>query len=118
MNRIDINSLKQKIDHIELQGDYWNDEFIPGPTADVLQQSRQFIKQLEYNNIVPIRITQSIEEGICFVFSKEKYILYFEIYNDGELGYIIEKVDDKKVIENLEIHSISSIMKRIVNFYF
>ena len=41
--------------------------------------------------------------GHCFVFEKGDCILYLEIYNDGDIGYIISDDKNKKTIENKDI---------------
>ncbi|HOF00898.1 MAG TPA: hypothetical protein PK385_06435 [Spirochaetota bacterium] len=86
------------------------------PNKNVIEFSKIFIKNLIKNKIQPYRITPSSEEGICFMFKKENKILYFEIYNDDDMGYIIEDEKNKKIIENKNVQSENEILKVLLNF--
>ena len=86
------------------------------PNHYVLNFSKNFILNLIKNNLKPFRITASAEEGLCFVFKHNKQVLYFEIYNDKEMGYIIEDEENKSILENKDVFSEEEIIKRLVNF--
>jgi hypothetical protein len=77
----------------------------PLPSDISFRVAGEFINNLIGNNITPDRITPSAEGGICFVFSNNKIATYFEIYNNGEMGYISEDIDKSIIIENKDITS-------------
>jgi hypothetical protein len=87
------------------------------PNAYVLNFSKAFINNLIENGLKNFEITPSAEEGICFIFRRNNNVLYFEIYNDEEMGYIVEDEKKKIVIENKEISSEEEIIKVLQNFY-
>ncbi len=118
-----LNDINEKyyiniIEEIEEMKDIIKDEYdFNPPNKYVLDYSKVFIKNLIQNNIeMPDRITPSAEEGICFVFKKNNKILYFEIYNDKEMGYIIEDEKRKKIIDNKNVNTEEEILKVLLNF--
>lgn len=68
------------------------------------------------NELLPIRITQSIEEGICFVFRNDQQFLYIEIYNNEEFGIVIEDYNKKKILKNKELIHQQEILEEIIEF--
>lgn len=45
-----------------------------------------------------------LEEGTCYEYKHENKKLYLELYNDGEIGYIIEDFINKEILENEDIY--------------
>ncbi len=75
--RINLNIINNKIDIIESIGDDWdNDGLTKGPNDFSIKFSREIAFQIIENNFMPLMITQSIEEGICFVFKSNNKYLY------------------------------------------
>lgn len=109
--------LMNKLDEIRRAGNNWCDENIPGPNDIVLSKSKTLINDLVANNMIPSRITPTVEEGICFIFKNINKIMYLELYNDGEMGYIIEENEQKKILDNAEILHFEEILN-IVNRFF
>jgi uncharacterized protein YfkK (UPF0435 family) len=95
---------------------YLKDENIDQPNELALNYSYQLINELAKGNIFPDKLSTSVEEGICVKFKNKRKILYFEIYNTGELGYIIEDLSSHKTIENEDVFSIDEIVKKINEF--
>ena len=112
-----VKSLLSHIDTIEKAGENWTEEDINAPNEYTINFSREIIPQLVENQFIPLRISQSAEEGICFVFNKNKLSFYFEVYNDKELGILVENFDDKKIIKNKEIHSGQELLNELTEFY-
>jgi hypothetical protein len=87
------------------------------PSESAINLAKELITELAFENIYPIRIGTSIEEGICLTYRNRSDILYFEIYNDGELGYLIENPKSKKILKNEDIFSISQARTEIIDFF-
>lgn len=121
LNDIDDLMVKyfiNKVDEIYKMRDSIREEYDFNPPNDyVINYSKNFIKNL-FNNvkIPPDRITPSAEEGLCFVFKKGNKVLYFEIYNDKEMGYIIEDEKRKIIIDNKNVSSEEDIIKVLLSF--
>lgn len=105
-----------QIDFIEAIGDDWSEEHTKGPNDFAISFSRELVYQLIENELIPIRITQSIEEGMCFVFRNDQQFLYLEIYNDEELGIVIEDYNKKKILINKELVHKQEILEEIIEF--
>jgi hypothetical protein len=105
-----------QIDFIEAIGDDWSEEHTKGPNDFAIRFSRELVYQLIENELLPIRITQSIEEGMCFVFRNDQQFLYIEIYNDEEFGIVIEDYNKKKILKNKELIHQQEILEEIIEF--
>jgi hypothetical protein len=89
---------------------------IDPPNAYTINLSKSFTVQLFNENIIPHRITFSADGGMCFVFKNNKYMIHFEIYNDKEMGYIINDIKKKEIIRNENITNLDQIMKIVYSF--
>ena len=83
---------------------------------EVFELAKKFAFLLADEKINPIRITDLYEEGYAFQFIKNEYVVYFEIYNDCEFGYItFDEKNNHKIIDNediTELKTFISYMKR------
>lgn len=86
------------------------EEGVAAPSDEVIDKSLILIHDLVSNELVPIRISPTVEEGICFVFRKGDEQLYLELYNDNEIGLIIENPKTKTILANESIESMESIL--------
>ncbi len=86
------------------------------PNENVINLTSQVINELALSSIFPHKISTTIEEGICLVFKKKFQNLFFEIYNDGGIGYIIEDSKQKKILENRDLYSFEDILSKIKDF--
>lgn len=102
---------------IEKDATLLNNEGITLPNEKVIDFACQLIKDLASKNIFPNNIATSAEEGLCLIYTKSNKSLYFELYNDGDLGYIIEDSKNKLVIENEDVNSLSEVEDTIFSFY-
>lgn len=99
-----ITSLWKRIDRLRTYGVDWIDEDIEvGPTEEVIKKVRSLIPKLIYNDLIPFRITPSIDEGVCLAFQKERILTYIEFYNEGDIGMIAEDYINKKILENVDL---------------
>ncbi len=115
---IKLIEIEEKLEKIKNLNNDWADyEDIALPNDNVLNKTRTLIHDLSKLLIFPDRVNPSIDEGICLSFYNDKQVLYFEIYNDGEEGYIIEDLDQKEIIENEDIYEFNTIIERIKEFY-
>lgn len=108
-----INLLDQSI---SLDKNILIEEGVDLPNEFSIDFSKQLITKLAKEYIVPNRIGTSIEQGICFAFKNKSQILYFEVYNDGDLGYIIEDSSAKATIKNENVFSIDQAKNAITDF--
>lgn len=67
--------------------------------------AKKFLFFILENDLVPKRITDLHEDGYAFCFAKNESIeIWFEIYPDGEFGYIaFDKINNYKIIANEDI---------------
>lgn len=99
-----IINLWNRIDRLKTYGVDWVDDDIEiGPTEEIIKKVRDFIPQLINNDLIPFRITPSIDEGICVAFRKERILIYIEFYNDGDIGMIAEDYIRKKILKNVDL---------------
>ena len=113
-----LESVQEKINKVkELDQSWADEEGIALPDETAIKQTCNFVKNLADYEIYPDRVNPSAEGGICLSFHNGTQILHFEIYNDGELGYIIEDRYKKEILENQEIKYLSTMIERIKEFY-
>ncbi len=86
------------------------------PNQRSIEDACYILNVLSTQNIYPTIITPTIEEGICLTFHKTHFRLYFEFYNSGEIGYIIEDSLSKKTLENEDLKSIDDIPNIVEKF--
>lgn len=94
------------------------DEEVELPNDSVKDFSQNVIYFLAYHSIYPEKLTITVEGGICLVFYNESERLYLELYNEGDIGYIIEDKKNRKLIENKNLNSLNEIIQRLKKFYF
>lgn len=102
---------------IKKEQDRFLEEEVNLPNQHAIDLTCEVLNLLSTQDIFPAFITPSIEEGICLVFSKTKYKIYFEIYNNGEIGYIIEDTISKITIDNEDLGSVKQIPAVIEKFF-
>lgn len=85
------------------------------PTKIAEDNYNLFKLLLENNNIKSDRINLLPHGGVCFIFKKRGMNIYFEIYNDGENGYLIENPLNKKIIANEDIDDFEVFIKILKN---
>lgn len=116
---VNLDIINNKLDIIESIGDNWdNDGLTKGPNYLSIKFSRELAFQITENNFMPLMVTQSVEEGTCFAFKNSDKYLYIEIYNDLEIGLIIEDYLNKKTLRNIPLKSKQDIILEINKFYF
>lgn len=104
MNHNTIQHLKNKDDEIQID------------ISTVLENNyNSLIIKLKEYGLKPNRMTL-FYEGICVSFTKNNTVLYVELYNDGDMGYIIEDIVNKKSIDNKDLTSISEVIHSIKEY--
>ncbi len=107
----------KKLTDIQSNNDpYLIDEEINHPNEIAINYAYQIITELSSINIFPDKLSTSADEGICMKFRNKGKNLYFEVYNTGELGYIIEDTLNQIIIENEDLFSIREITEKINDF--
>ncbi len=96
----------------------WADEnSVQKPTDEVFDRGFALLKKLAEKNIFPDRMSPSIEEGLCLNFRNNELVIYLELYNDGDIGYLVEDVKNKKIVENEDVDSIMAVIERVQEFF-
>jgi len=92
------------------------DQGIDLPNSTSLILSELIIKDLEKYGLLPNRVSASAEGGFCLIFKKQDSALYLEVYNDGEIGFIVENFIQKRILDNreIEIAEVTSIINAFV----
>lgn len=103
---------------ISKESEYLIHEKIEIPNTEVKDFALNVIYFLTYHAIYPDKLTTTVEGGICLIFNNNSERLYLELYNDGGIGYIIENITSKILIENEDLHSLDEIINRLKRFYF
>jgi hypothetical protein len=112
-----VEKFTKKIQYLQSHPDqFLIDENIQQPNDLSFNYTFQTINKLADLNIFPDRLIPSVEEGICLNFKNKGRVLYFEIYNSGDLGYIIEDINLKQTIENEDVPSIDDMVIKIKDF--
>lgn len=112
-----VDKLTERLNFLQANQDaFLLDENIQQPNDLSINYSLQTIYKLADLNIFPEKLIPSVEEGICMNFKNKEQILYFEIYNSGELGYIIEDTKQNRTLENEDVSTIDDMVNRIKDF--
>ena len=79
---------------------------------EVFELAKEFSFLIADEKINPIRITDLYEEGYVFQFIKNEYMVYFEIYEDCEFGYItLDEKNNHKIIDNQDITELKTFIE-------
>jgi hypothetical protein len=109
-----VTNLKQAIRQDE---EYLREEGAEQPAERVFMKTVNLVRDLAYYNIFPYDLTTTIEGGLCLIFKNEEQRLFLELYNDGDIGYIIEDIKTRNLLENIDLDSISATINRIRKFH-
>jgi hypothetical protein len=100
----ELQELLGKLTNIELNNLVWEMETnVKGPTKAVLLAVKSLVIILYKFDVYPTRISPTVEAGLCLTFKTQNHIMYFEMYNDGDIGYIIENLKYKNEIKNVDL---------------
>lgn len=113
-----LASIYSKLSAIAAIGDEWNDEGIKGPNSYAIETSKDLATQFVENELLPIIVTQTVEEGISFVFKNSSKTLYLEIYNDEEMGIITEDYESRKILSNKQVKSQPELLRELNLFFY
>jgi hypothetical protein len=80
------------------------------PNKLVEQRYKIFSSLLEENILKTHRVNLLPDGGVCFTFKKNSSVIYFEIYNDGEMGYIIEDSINHEIVDNQDIENFNELI--------
>lgn len=86
------------------------------PSNWAIKTSLNLIAVLEYKDITSYKLLPTAEGGLALVFVNGIKRLIVEIYNNKELGYIIEDTKKKSLLENEDLKSILEAYNRILKF--
>ena len=82
------------------------------PNEIVRKNYDLFKTKLKELNLEPHRINLiGYVGGICFQFNRKGSRIYFEFYNDGEMGYIIEDSINHQIIDNQDVNDFEEFLK-------
>lgn len=109
--------IAQMYEAIEFESYYLKDDGIAPPKDEVINSTTFLLNQLASEDIFPNKIATTVEEGLYLVFENFPFKFYLEIYNNGDIAYIIEDTKSDKIIELKDLYSISEVKNRISQFY-
>ena len=105
-----------KLTFIEKAEDKWFDDDVENPNKDSIDKSREIITKLGKVGIIPRRVSPTIEEGICLVYDFNDDDCYLEIYNNGEMGILVEDTKMKKIKLNIDLKNSNDAIKTIKRY--
>ena len=80
------------------------------PNKLIEKRYKIFSSLLEENNLEVHRVNLLPDGGVCFTFKNKDSVIYFEIYNNGEMSYIIEDSINYKIIDNQNIKNFNDLI--------
>ena len=86
------------------------------PNQWSLDRSVELVEWLDEKRYKPYYISPTVEEGMCFCFKINEYIMHLEIYNDGDVGYITSSDKKKETYENDDVQ-FSEVMSVVDTFF-
>lgn len=92
------------------------EEGINLPNSEAISNTKRIINELIISNHIPDSIRITVEEGISLNFKKGNQMMYFEVYNNGELGYIIEDRIKLRIVNNQDVSTIDQAINVITDF--
>ncbi|MCB1189006.1 MAG: hypothetical protein KDK90_01130 [Leptospiraceae bacterium] len=110
-----IIEYKEKLNNIKKID--FDSEGLEPPSEKIFIEANGLIEKLVEKDFFMSRISESVEGGLCFYFNHGTKILYFEVYNDGEKGYIVEDTFNKKILNNRDISSYEELFIELENFF-
>lgn len=101
---------------IEENREYFEEEKVELPNDVALNKTEVILEEIKSEYIEPYKVTPTMEEGFALKFKKGENYMIMEIYNDGEMGYIIANDKERKLIENKYIKTLLDAKGAIVKF--
>ncbi|MDZ7777256.1 MAG: hypothetical protein U5L09_17400 [Bacteroidales bacterium] len=95
---------------------YFEKENIALPNNVALETYKNLIFELSLINISRFNMSTSIEEGICLTFQNVDNRMYLELYNDGDIAYLIENTNSGALIKSEDLSSIDQAIKLVLEF--
>ena len=102
---------------LELDAEYFHSESIELPNDKVIDNTFRLLRLLAVKSIFPNKISTSVEEGICLKFKKNQLVLFLELYNSNEIGYLIENTLKHEILGNEDIASVDEGVSIIIDFF-
>jgi len=102
---------------IDFDKEYLEEEGLELPNKEVINKAVYLIYSLLAENIFPKEITTTVEEGICLIFESKTFTIYLELYNYGEIGYMLENTKNEELIENEIFISLSEVRSKISQLF-
>mgnify|MGYP006280603053 FL=1 len=109
--------IKDLFEAIEFDKEYLEEEGLELPNKEVINKAINLIYLLSNEDIFPKETTTTVEEGICLIFEDESFHLYLELYNHGEIGYMLENSKTNELIENEIYVSLSDVKSKISQLF-
>lgn len=106
----------QQLEKASKSGSFFKDLEINAPNEWVVSKGKTLIGWLTSLNVFDYVILPSADEGVTFKFRNNNRNLYVEIYNDKQIGYIIEDCLKKRIISNQDLFEVNSAVLVIKKF--
>ncbi len=115
-NLVEAYKISKEIHSLATRTDLEEEGFIL-PNAVTIQRANELTMKLARLTIFPSKISISGDDGICLRFMHRNKILYLELYNDGETGFIIEDLEKGKSISNEDLDNHMESIGWLKEFY-
>ena len=93
------------------------DEDIEMPTTDsIVESMRWILKVYDGTGKLASFLAPTVAEGMYFHYELNYIYISIEIYNDGDVCYLVADKDEKKVISIKSIESVDELIKVIKQY--
>lgn len=84
------------------------------PNEQSIVYAEQLLVKIGSTTVQPKRIAPSIEGGMFLEFRNNEYVMFLEIFNDGDVNYLLKDVKSRRVIDCRIVENMSSIFDEII----
>jgi hypothetical protein len=74
------------------------------------------LNQLAQKDVYPDRVSPSIEGGMYACFKRDGHTMHMEMYNDGDMGCIVEGSVSNAVVANVDFETVDAMVGYVVGF--
>ncbi len=108
--------IEKKVFDIYNSKNIWDDCSVESPNEVSINNTLEILAQLYVFSFFNLVVLPSVEGGMMLKIKNKDSIMYFELYNDGDLGYIIEDLKVKKIVKNEDLNSVGDSINVILDF--
>lgn len=109
-----MNILDKINEVIDDQKEFYKEFIDELPSKKSIKKTEKLLNRLHSKNLFEDDLLVIADGGLCLVFRKEQKTMYFEVYNDNEMGYLID--ENNKILANKDLKKIADVEKTIYDF--